>query len=74
MQVAHQSPPVVPRNRLLRIPEVETMTGCKKSTIYMFIRQGAFPKPVRLSSRYVAWSEAAVLQWVQDRISAQVAP
>lgn len=69
MQVVHQSRPVVPRDRLIRLPDVEAATGCKKSTIYMLLRQGTFPKPIRLSARMVAWSETAVLQWVQDRIA-----
>lgn len=70
MQVVHQSRPVVPRDRLIRLPDVEAATGCKKSTLYMLLRQGKFPKPIRLSARMVAWSETAVLQWVQDRIAA----
>lgn len=69
MQVVHQSRPVVPRDRLVRLPKVESMTGCKKSTIYLMLGQGRFPKPVRLSARMVAWPETAVLQWVQDRIA-----
>ena len=69
MQVVHQSRPVVPRDRLIRLPDVEGATGCKKSTIYELMKAGRFPKPVRLSARHVAWSESAVLQWVQDRIA-----
>ena len=69
MQVVHQSRPVVPRDRLVRLPEVEGMTGCKKSTIYQLIADGRFPKPLRLTGRMVAWPETAVLQWVQDRIA-----
>ncbi len=70
MQVVHQSRPVVPRDRLIRRPDVENITGCQKSTIYQMIADGSFPKPIRLSARHVAWSETAVLQWVQDRIAA----
>ncbi|WP_436130558.1 helix-turn-helix transcriptional regulator [Acidovorax sp. LjRoot38] len=69
MQVVHQSRPVVPRDRLLRIGEVESVTSCKKSTIYQMMREGRFPKSLRLSSRFVVWPETAVLQWVQDRIA-----
>lgn len=69
MQVVHQSRPVVPRDRLLRLPEVEGMTGCKKSTIYEMMRAGRFPKSVRLNARLVVWSESAVLTWVQERIA-----
>jgi len=69
MQIVHKSRPVVPRDRLVRLPEVEGMTGCKKSTIYQMIAEGRFPRPVRLSARHVAWPESAVLTWVQDRIA-----
>ena len=62
MQVVHQSRPVVPRDRLIRLPDVEGATGCKKSTIYELMKAGRFPKPVRLSARHVAWPESAVLQ------------
>lgn len=68
MQIVHQARPVVPRDRLIRLPEVESMTGCKKSTIYQMIGAGDFPRPIRLTARAVAWPETAVLQWVQDRI------
>ncbi len=69
MQLDRQSRPVVPHDTLARLPKVEGMTGCRKSTIYKLIGEGKFPKPVRLGTRMVAWSEAAVLQWVQDRIA-----
>ena len=68
MQVVHQSRPVVPRDRLVRLPEVEGMIGLQKPTIYKMIAEGSFPKPIRLGTRTVAWPETAVLQWVQDRI------
>ena len=70
MQVVHQTTPAVPRDRLVRLPEVERLTGCKKSTVYELMRQGGFPRSVRLNSRTVAWPESAVLRWVQERIAA----
>lgn len=69
VQLVHQSRPVVPRDRLLRLPEVEEVTGCKKSTIYELMRAGKFPRSIRVHARMVAWPETAVLQWVQDRIA-----
>jgi len=62
-------PPPIQRDRLVRLPAVEEMTGCKKSTIYQLMREGQFPKSVRLGSRTVAWPESAVLAWVQNRIA-----
>ena len=76
MQIVHQSKPVVPRDRLIRLPEVENLIGCKKSTIYAMLAKGDFVRPVRLSARMVAFSEAAVLTWMQSRIekAAEVQP
>ena len=58
------------RDRLIKLPEAESLSGLKKSTIYSKIKEGTFPRPVRLSSRAVAFSESAVLRWVQARIQA----
>lgn len=68
VHLAHSQKPVTPRDRLLRLPDVEALTGCKKSTIYKLMKEGRFPSSVRITDRASAWSEAAVLQWVQQRI------
>lgn len=70
MQLVSDVRPQVRRDRLLRLPEVEAATGLKKSSIYLLTQRGEFPRAVRLTGRCVAWSESAVLQWVQDRIAA----
>jgi len=72
MQVVHTARPVVPRDRLLRLPDVEAATGCKKSTIYKLMKEGKFPSCVRITARMAAWSESAVLAWVQARIAGEV--
>lgn len=69
MQLAHENRPAIRRDRLLRLPDVEAVTGCKKSTIYLLMKQGKFPKSVAITGRMAAWPESAILQWVQDRIT-----
>ena len=75
MHLAHSAPPVpqsrlvIQRDRLLRLPDVEQASGCKKSTIYKLMKEGKFPKCINITSRMAAWPETAVLQWVQDRIN-----
>lgn len=56
-------------DRLIRLAEVETLTGLKKSSLYSLTRAGKFVKPIRLSSRCTAWSYAAVQAWIQARIT-----
>lgn len=67
-QLAHVAKPVPLQERLLRLPDVEAMTGCKKSTIYKLMKEGKFPSCVRITARMSAWPESAVFRWVQDRI------
>jgi prophage regulatory protein len=69
VQLVHQSKPAVMRDRLIRLPDVENLIGCKKSTIYTMIKQDNFPRPLRLSARMVVWPETTVLQWMQNRIN-----
>lgn len=76
MQVIHTTPatpssrPVILRDRLLRLPDVEATTGMKKSTIYLLMKQGKFPQCIAITRRMVAWPETSVLMWVQERIQA----
>ena len=69
MQVVHTAKPVVPRDRLMRLPDVEATPGCKKSTIYKLMKEGKFPPCVRVTARMAAWPESSVLAWVQARIA-----
>jgi prophage regulatory protein len=55
---------------ILRLPAVKTRTGLSRSTIYLRIAQGTFPRPVALGGRAVGWLEAEVQEWVQRCIEA----
>lgn len=57
------------RERFLRLPEVEHLTGMKKSAIYAAAQAGTFPPSIRLARRCVAWRESEVQQWIADRIA-----
>ena len=61
--------PLVPRDRLLRLPDVSDILGIRKSTIYALMKEGKFPKCIYVTSKTVAWPESAVLAWVNDRIN-----
>jgi prophage regulatory protein len=55
---------------ILRLPHVKRRTGLSRSTIYLRIARGTFPKPVSLDGRAVGWLELEVQQWLQRRIEA----
>lgn len=52
---------------LLRMPQVENVTGLKKSALYQRIKEGTFPAAVRLGPKSVAWRSDEVSQWVESR-------
>ncbi|MBM4263547.1 MAG: AlpA family transcriptional regulator [Deltaproteobacteria bacterium] len=55
---------------ILRLPEVKRSTGLSRSTIYLRVAEGKFPKPVSLGGRAVGWLEAEVQDWLRQRIEA----
>lgn len=57
--------------KLLRIGEVASLTTFSKPHIYTLIRQGKFPKPVKLSANTSVWLESEVNAWLEARIQAR---
>lgn len=55
---------------ILRRKQVELRTGLARSTIYQYIKDGVFPKPVPLGPRAVGWVESEVSSWITARIKA----
>ena len=54
--------------RIIRLKEVIYSTGLARSTIYKYIGEGTFPKPVSLGDRCVGWVDAEVQEWILARI------
>lgn len=46
--------------RILRLPEVRTVSGLSRSSIYLRISEGLFPRPLLLGRRMVGWPEAEI--------------
>lgn len=53
---------------ILRLPTVKARTGLSRSTIYLRVSEGTFPKPVSLGGRAVGWIESEIQQWLELRI------
>ena len=52
---------------LQRKPIVLSRTGLANSTLYYFISEGSFPKPVKLGKRTVAWKKSEIDEWIDSR-------
>ena len=53
--------------KMLRLAEVETLIGLKRSAIYTAIAEGRFPKPLRVGPRVSAWRSDEIASW-QDQL------
>jgi prophage regulatory protein len=50
-------------HRFLRLNEVQSRLGIKRSTVYRWVSLGQFPHPVKLGERVSAWRESDILEW-----------
>ena len=57
--------------KIYRLPEVMTMTGLSRSSIYLRISTNEFPKPVKLGRRAVGWPEESIIAWQAKMMEAQ---
>jgi prophage regulatory protein len=53
---------------ILRLPQVKLRVGLSRSSIYLAVSQGKFPRPVSLGARAVGWLEAEVDAWLFQRV------
>ena len=54
---------------VLRRRAVEARTGLSRSTIYLRMAQGTFPKSIPLGPRTIGWLEAEVEAWLQAQVA-----
>lgn len=60
--------------QLLRLPAVKATVGLSTSTIYDLMRDGKFPRQVKISLNAVGWRADEVQAWIAERIRESAAP
>lgn len=53
---------------MLRIDQVRALVGLSRATIYAKVKDGSFPRPIKLSLNAVAWQRVAVKAWIEERV------
>ena len=53
-------------DRFMRLDEVLHTTGLSRNTVYRRIREGTFPKQVRIGPNSVAWRQSVIVKWMSD--------
>lgn len=51
----------------LRIKDVVKRVPVAKSTIWLWVNDGKFPRPVKLSERVTAWPVSSIERWEAER-------
>lgn len=54
--------------QFLRLPQVMETTGLKKSFIWASIKQGNFPKQIKITPRVSVWKKSDIDMWIAERI------
>ncbi len=55
--------------KLLRISDVSIKTTLAKSTIWLKMAEGSFPKPTKLSPAINVWKESDIDEWIENKFS-----
>ena len=56
---------------ILRLPTVKAITGLSRSTIYLRMSQGSFPRQVNLGSRAVGWLASEIDHWIEEKLASR---
>mgnify|MGYP003596193242 CR=1 FL=1 len=51
--------------KYLRITQVIEKIGVGKSTIWLWSKEGKFPKPIKISTKVTVWEEEKIDEWIQ---------
>jgi len=55
------------QERFYRLPDVEVISGFRRSTIYKMAAAGAFPKPIKIGASSV-WPKSHLDPWLAERV------
>ena len=59
---------------ILRLAEVVRRTGLSRSTLYLRIADGAFPRQISLGKRAIGWLKDEVDDWINARTKLRTVP
>lgn len=59
--------------KMMKAGEVTALTRRSRSSLYDDMERGAFPKPVKLGPRSVAWIASEVEAWLEARVAERAA-
>jgi predicted DNA-binding transcriptional regulator AlpA len=61
------APAPLPDCELVRLPQLLAAIPVAPSTIWKYIQEGMFPRPLKLSPRVTVWRTSEVREWIAKR-------
>ncbi|ERP73798.1 DNA-binding protein [Yersinia pestis S3] len=55
--------------QLLRLRQVEQKTGLKRSQIYLYMKEGAFPRSIKIGLLVLPGSSLRLDEWINKKLS-----
>lgn len=56
-------------NKIIRMKDAKDLTGLSRSSIYLAMNAGTFPKAIKLGARSMGWLLADIQAWIDSRVS-----
>lgn len=56
-------------NYMMRRKDVERAVGLSRSSLYLAMSRGEFPRPLRIGKRAVGWPSGIIEAWIDSRIA-----
>jgi prophage regulatory protein len=68
INVAHKNE--MDSERIVRMDELLRRLQISRATVYRWLDEGRFPRPVRLGERTIGWRESSLSGWLAEREAA----
>ncbi|NQY20848.1 MAG: AlpA family phage regulatory protein [Campylobacteraceae bacterium] len=56
-------------NNYLRIKKVMKLTSIARSTIWLWVKENKFPKPIKISPKITVWEKDKIQEWIQNKMT-----
>ncbi|MBW6494571.1 MAG: AlpA family transcriptional regulator [Burkholderiaceae bacterium] len=55
---------------IIRLPDVLSRTGLSRSSVFLKVKKGEMPPPIKLGVRATGWVAEEIDNWIKQRVAA----
>ena len=56
--------------KIYRLDRIKEITGLSRSWIYLAMKKGEFPEPIKLGKRAIGWPSSVIEEWIKEKLNA----